>query len=393
MEDARSCSAVSGEIDDGIPTADELVELRGEVVADRFMLGELIRSAPSIIFRATDLLLQRVAALELLVPPERRDWTEIDLMRSTAAVARRIRDHERARIIDWGTDGDVAYVAVETDDGGDPTELLCRREANPDVRIRSVGEGGAEPELEDEQERPESLLGSGADRGRWKRRLKLLAAGTSLMASLVLLAVAGWWGLSEAHAELDDCGTTPCWQLDTTDYEATPAVTARKPNEVTKSVPAKQRNAPPSAVAPAEKQDHEQKQDTTPNEAAESTTDPARLQSPKDEREPEPVLDSHEAAASNDREDRPQRAKRSAKRRRPARGHRRRRAAPPPLLPSPDSSRAPAAPSPEPARSIPSVTDLEEPEESDFRRRVDGLPDKGAERGDVPYLANPFPTP
>lgn len=396
MSMPNQASVVSGEIDDGVPTREELRELRGEVVGGRFMLGDLLRNCSSIVFRATDLVLQRVAAIELLLPPEDHEWSEVDLMRSTAAVARRLRDHDRARVIDWGTDGEVAYVAIETDDGSDPTELLLAPTPDQSVRVRTVGDGATADEggFDD---RPESLLGSsrGVDWAVWRRRARVFGIGTALAGSVGLLLFAGWLGLSDAHAVPDPCAGTgqECFTFEgpqpstLLDEESDEESDANSEEDSDRSSNARRRAepevAPPSSEptdAEETRGDDEQDDGTAPAEAAADATQALRKAAAAARAEEE------EAAQSNRRR---ARAERKKKRRR-TRARRRARAA----ERSKDRGADPVDGGPD-EPSPPSVVDLGDAEESDFRRDVFSLPSvvDGDEDPPEGYLANPFSRP
>ncbi len=114
-------------------------DLIGRVIAGRFRIaGALGTGAMATIYRARDLLEMRDVAVKIVKPDIVRNKTAAARFHREAKAASKLKHPGIVRVVAWGFDVDLPYIAMELVEGEDLFELLDRRGTLTEVEALKV---------------------------------------------------------------------------------------------------------------------------------------------------------------------------------------------------------------------------------------------------------------
>ncbi|MEI8263967.1 MAG: Stk1 family PASTA domain-containing Ser/Thr kinase, partial [Actinomycetes bacterium] len=117
---------------------------QSRVFSERYEITHLIaRGGMAQVYRANDLLLDRVVALKVLFPELSVDQTFVERFRREAQAAAKLSHPNIVPVFDWGEDNGTYFIVMEFVDG-EPLSATLRREGTlPPVHAASIAAGVA----------------------------------------------------------------------------------------------------------------------------------------------------------------------------------------------------------------------------------------------------------
>ena len=112
---------------------------QSRVFSERYEVTHLIaRGGMAQVYRANDLLLDRVVALKVLFPELSVDQTFVERFRREAQAAAKLSHPNLVPVFDWGEDNGTYFIVMEFVDG-EPLSATLRREGTlPPVQAASI---------------------------------------------------------------------------------------------------------------------------------------------------------------------------------------------------------------------------------------------------------------